>query len=156
MARQPVMVLNLYLIGTQWGGTDPTVQCYHEPIISTNRLSPTGTRSGITFALIVLQPRSKGWVRLADNDPLSMPLINPNFMMEEYDINTAVQAVKDIRKVMKQQSLCDLIEEEVMPGSNIKVMSRLQILLNRWQPRCSIQLVRAKWGRIRIQLWTLI
>ncbi|MGM1217032.1 GMC family oxidoreductase, partial [Serratia marcescens] len=102
------------------GGTDPTVQCYHEPIISTNRLSPTGTRSGITFALIVLQPRSKGWVRLADNDPLSMPLINPNFMMEEYDINTAVQAVKDIRKVMKQQSLCDLIEEEVMPGSNIK------------------------------------
>ncbi|MBM7342058.1 GMC family oxidoreductase [Pantoea coffeiphila] len=99
---------------------EPTVQCYHEPIISTNGLSPTGTRSGVTFALVVLQPRSRGSVRLASKDPLEMPLIDPNFIGDKWDLDVGVQAVKSIREVMKQESLAGILEEELMPGAKVQ------------------------------------
>jgi len=39
---------------------EPTIQCYHVPIISEDGLSPTGTRSGITFELVVNRPEIRG------------------------------------------------------------------------------------------------
>jgi choline dehydrogenase-like flavoprotein len=95
----------------------PTVQCYHEPVIATDGLNATGSRSGVTFATVILQPRSRGWVRLADTDPSSMPLINPNFIGDEYDLKVGVEAVKAVRQVMSQTSLAEVIEEEVLPGA---------------------------------------
>jgi choline dehydrogenase len=95
----------------------PTVQCYHEPIIALDGLNPTGDRSGVTFATVVLQPRSRGWVRLADADPTSMPLINPNFIGDDHDLKVGIAAVKAVRAVMAQRSLAEVIEEEVLPGA---------------------------------------
>jgi choline dehydrogenase len=99
---------------------DPTIQCYHVPIIAKDGISPTGDRSGITFELVVLRPKSRGWVRLADSDPTSMPLINPNFMGEEEDLRAAVESVRAIRKVMAQESLAQVITEETDPGPGIQ------------------------------------
>jgi choline dehydrogenase-like flavoprotein len=97
---------------------EPTVQCYHEPIIAADGLNPTGSRSGVTFATVVLQPKSRGWVRLADSDPTSMPLINPNFIGHEYDLKVGIDAVKAVRKVMEQESLAEVVDEEVLPGKD--------------------------------------
>ncbi|HEX4183606.1 MAG TPA: GMC oxidoreductase [Caulobacteraceae bacterium] len=95
---------------------EPTIQCYHAPIIATEGLAPTGSRSGITLETVVLQPKSRGWVRLADSDPTSMPLINPNFMDDEDDLKTSVASVRAVREVMAQASLASVIEEELDPG----------------------------------------
>jgi choline dehydrogenase len=99
---------------------EPTIQCYHVPIIAVDGITPTGDRSGITFELVVLQPKSRGWVRLADGDPTSMPLINPNFVGDERDLKAAVESVRAIRKVMAQASLVDVIEQEIDPGPNVQ------------------------------------
>jgi len=109
---------------SHWNPSDfaaePTIQCYHVPIIAADGISPTGDRSGITFELVVLQPKSRGWVRLADSDPTSMPLINPNFMGEEEDLRAAVESVRAVRKVMAQESLAPVIAEEIEPGPRIQ------------------------------------
>lgn len=109
---------------SHWNPSDftaePTIQCYHAPIIANQELSPTGDRSGITFELVVLRPKSRGWVRLADSAPMSMPLINPNFIGEEDDLRAMVQSVRAIRKVMAQESLARVIEEEMEPGPTIQ------------------------------------
>ena len=99
---------------------EPTIQCYHVPIIAIDGISPTGDRSGITFETVVLQPKSRGWVRLADGNPTSMPLINPNFMGDEEDVKAAVESVRAIRKVMAQESLAPVITEEVDPGPRVQ------------------------------------
>jgi choline dehydrogenase-like flavoprotein len=99
---------------------DPTIQCYHAPIIANQDLKATGDRSGITFELVVLQPKSRGWVRLADSNPTSMPLINPNFIGDEEDLKALVQAVHAIREVMAQESLAPAIEEEMEPGPSVR------------------------------------
>ena len=109
---------------THWNPSDftaePTIQCYHAPIILNEQLSATGDRSGVTFETVVLQPKSRGWVRLADSDPTSMPLINPNFIGEEEDLRAAVESVRAIREVMAQESLALVIEQEMDPGPQIQ------------------------------------
>jgi choline dehydrogenase len=109
---------------THWNpsdfAADPTIQCYHAPIVLNEQLGPAGDRSGVTFELVVLQPKSRGWVRLADGDPTSMPLINPNFIGEEDDLRAAVESVRAIREVMAQESLASVIEEEMDPGPHIQ------------------------------------
>src|SRR3546814_10457524 len=112
------------------GTAEPTIQCYHVPIIATEGLAATGDRSGITFGLVVLQPKSRGWVWLADKDPTSMPLINPNFIGEEEDLRAAVESVRAIRAVMAQESLAPVIEEEMEPGHSFPPLARREATLN--------------------------
>jgi choline dehydrogenase len=118
---------------------EPTIQCYHVPIIATEGLAPTGERSGITFELVVLQPKSRGWVRLADSDPTSMPLINPNFIGDEEDLKAAVASVRAIRAVMAQKSLAPAIEEEMEPGPHIQSDAEIgdwvkRVVTTMWHP----------------------
>jgi len=118
---------------------EPTVQCYHVPIISQDGLSPTGSRAGITFELVVLQPKSRGWIRLADADPTSMPLINPNFIGHEFDLKVAVESVKAMREVLTQQSLSHVIEEEVSPGREVQTDQQIgewvqRVATTMWHP----------------------
>lgn len=118
---------------------EPTVQCYHEPIIATDGLNATGSRSGVTFATVVLQPKSRGWVRLADADPTSMPLINPNFIGHEFDLQVGIDAVKAVRRVMAQESLAEVLEEEVLPGPSVQTDAQIgefvkNIATTMWHP----------------------
>jgi choline dehydrogenase-like flavoprotein len=99
---------------------EPTIQCYHVPVIATDGLAPTGSRSGVSLETVVLQPKSRGWVRLADGDPTSMPLINPDFLGHEDDLRAAVAAVRAVREVMAQPSLAAVIEEELDPGPAVQ------------------------------------
>jgi choline dehydrogenase-like flavoprotein len=128
---------------THWNPSDfaaePTIQCYHAPIILNEQLGPAGNRSGVTFELVVLQPKSRGWVRLADSNPTSMPLINPNFIGEEADLKAAVESVHAIRKVMAQESLAPVIEEEMDPGPNIQSDAEIgewvkRVVTTMWHP----------------------
>ncbi|OCX65612.1 hypothetical protein BFP70_08980 [Thioclava sp. SK-1] len=117
----------------------PTVQCYHEPIISTDGLNPSGPRSGVTFATVVLQPKARGWVRLADADPTSMPDINPNFIGHETDLQVGIDAVKAVRKVLEQQSLAEVFEEEFVPGKAVQTDEEIgafvkQVATTMWHP----------------------
>ncbi len=118
---------------------EPTIQCYHTPVISEDGLSPTGDRSGVTFELVVLQPKSRGWIRLADADPTSMPLINPNFMGEAEDLQAAVQSVRAMREVMGMPSLKPVLEEEAEPGPHLTTDEDLgnwvkKVVTTMWHP----------------------
>jgi choline dehydrogenase len=117
----------------------PTIQCYHLPIISEDVLRPTGLNSGITFELVVLQPQSRGSIRLRDGDPTSMPLIDPNFMSERYDISTAVKSIRAMREVMRQPSLVRLLKSEVSPGTALETDHELaswikRVVTTMWHP----------------------
>jgi choline dehydrogenase-like flavoprotein len=89
--------------------------------------------------IVVLQPKSRGWVRLADSGPTSMPLINPNFIGEEEDLRAAVESVRAIREVMAQESLAPVIEEEMDPGPHIQSDAEIgewvkRVVTTMWHP----------------------
>jgi choline dehydrogenase-like flavoprotein len=76
---------------------------------------------------------------LADSDPTSMPLINPNFIGEEEDLRAAVESVRAIREVMAQESLALVIEQEMDPGPQIQSDAEIgewvkRVVTTMWHP----------------------
>lgn len=104
---------------------DPTIQCYHVPIISEDGLTPSGSRSGITFELVVMQPHSRGSVALRDGSPTSMPLIDPNFMGDARDMQSAIRSIRAMREVMEKPSLRAMLAEEMAPGAAMQSDAQL-------------------------------
>ncbi len=69
------------------------------------------------FLPILVQPDSIGEVRLRSANPQDLPVVNPNYLQQEADVQTFVQAVKLIREMVGTQALGGLAAEELVPGS---------------------------------------
>ncbi len=118
---------------------EPTIQCYHVPIISEDGLSPSGKEAGITFELVVLQPESRGSIKLKSHKVEDAPLINPNFLGEKRDLDSAVKSIQVMREVMRQPSLRGVLKAEVTPGSEVKSEADLaawakKVATTMWHP----------------------
>ena len=61
----------------------------------------------------VLQPRSRGRVALASADPMALPLVDPNFLADEDDLQRMVRGVRRMRAILSQPALADLGGKEL-------------------------------------------
>jgi len=60
---------------------------------------------GYSCHVCLLQPRSRGSVRLASADPNVAPLIDPNFLGERDDVERLVRGFKLMRRLLQQPAL---------------------------------------------------
>ncbi|KAF6204266.1 hypothetical protein GE061_002606 [Apolygus lucorum] len=58
--------------------------------------SPFFTKSGWTIFPILLRPRSRGMLKLRSENPFEHPLIYSNYLTDQFDVQTLVEAVKQI------------------------------------------------------------
>lgn len=72
-----------------------------------------GPGHGFSGNVCVLRPRSRGTLRLASNNPLEAPVIDPNFFGDPDDLQRMVRGVKLLRAVMRQSALSELGAKEV-------------------------------------------
>lgn len=72
-------------------------------------------RHGYTIAAILLQPESRGTVRLASNDPLDPPLIDPGYLTEERDLDRLVWGLERVAEVFATQPLAEVIGAPIRP-----------------------------------------
>ncbi|SKA35987.1 choline dehydrogenase [Enhydrobacter aerosaccus] len=70
-----------------------------------------------TLVPCLMQPRSRGTVRLASADPLASPLIDPNFLSDPADLSSLETAVNLAREIGSARAFDDWREAEVYPGS---------------------------------------
>jgi choline dehydrogenase len=68
----------------------------------------------------VVRPVSRGWVRLADADPRTPPLINPNYLADRWDVERLVQGVRIARDVFGAAAFSALAKEELSPGVDVR------------------------------------
>jgi choline dehydrogenase len=68
------------------------------------------------FLPILVQPFSLGEVKLRSADPLDKPIVNPNYLQQEADMEVLRQAVKLIRELAAAPAFSDLNEFELAPG----------------------------------------
>jgi choline dehydrogenase len=61
-------------------------------------------------------PLSRGTIRLASKDPKASPLIDPNLLSDDADVQTLVRAIKVLRRIVSQSPLADMVMDEVEPG----------------------------------------
>ena len=62
------------------------------------------TKDGYTILPSLVKPKSVGYVGLKTTNPLDSPLIQPNFLSEEEDLQTLVTGTKKALEVMKAQA----------------------------------------------------
>ena len=74
---------------------------------------------GLTLTSCLMNPKSRGEVRIQSSNPLDLPLIDPNFLSHEDDMNVMLNAVKLARKVIQTKPLSDIVLKETVPGQFI-------------------------------------
>jgi choline dehydrogenase len=74
----------------------------------------------------LVRPLSRGWVRLASNDPTANPLINANYCAEKVDLDRMVQMVQIAREIYQTQAFAKLGLVEINPGADVKTEADLR------------------------------
>lgn len=74
----------------------------------------------------VVRPTSRGWVRLASNNPLDKPLVNPNYLGTEDDIRRLVDAVKRSREIFATRAFSEWVTGELLPGPAVASDAQLR------------------------------
>ena len=78
---------------------------------------------GATLNSYFLRPRSRGAVRVASSDPTMTPLIDPNFLADDYDLEMTIAGVQQSRQIMEQSSMAAFIQKEHI-GDGSRVATR--------------------------------
>ena len=80
------------------------------------RFGATPPKEGFTIAPALVQPTSRGQVRLASADWRDAPIIEGNHLATERDMAAIVRAIETARELGRQQALDGVREAEIVPG----------------------------------------
>lgn len=99
---------------------DVMVRIYH--ISGKDRYSRTveggiDKHSGFSIGGFALYPKSRGSIHCISPDPSVAPAIQPNYLQDECDQETAIRMLRLIRKIAEQPAMKGVITEEVRPGA---------------------------------------
>jgi choline dehydrogenase-like flavoprotein len=75
---------------------------------------------GCTLNSAFLRPRSRGTVRLAGADPFAHPLIDPNYLAEDYDRAMSIGGFRRAREIMAQAAFRPFLKAERLPGPDVQ------------------------------------
>lgn len=71
--------------------------------------------NGYTIAAGLVRPQSRGTLRLASADPSVAPLVDPNILAAEYDVEALVDAVIMCREIGQQEAFAPFRKSEHTP-----------------------------------------
>lgn len=75
-----------------------------------------GPENAFTFCAGMIRPASKGFMKLASNNPNDYPIIDPKYLSEQADLDALYEGVELCRKLGKTDALKDWMKEEIYPG----------------------------------------
>ncbi|HEX8120000.1 MAG TPA: FAD-dependent oxidoreductase [Solirubrobacteraceae bacterium] len=83
----------------------PDLQYHAVPVQIVDDGLADPTDHGMWMAPCVLQPESRGSVRLASNDPSAKPIIRHNYYAAEADMQTQMRGVRHLMEIARQPSI---------------------------------------------------
>jgi choline dehydrogenase len=98
--------------------SDPAGPVDFHLILATRRPARVEDRVHLTFGL--MEPFSRGSVRLNGADPGAAPLIDPNYLADERDVERMVVALRRAREVGETKALSFWRDRELLPGSDVR------------------------------------
>ena len=66
------------------------------------------------------RPTSRGHIALASADPAAHPLIQPNYLATQQDIDDVLAGNRLLRQIARTRPLADIITEELVPGAAVE------------------------------------
>jgi choline dehydrogenase len=90
--------------------------------------SPTG--AAIVLAISVVQPESRGTLRLASRDPNEAPLIDSNYLATGRDARRMLEGVKLSRAIARNQVFAPFTAGEILPGDAVNDEDLPEVIAN--------------------------
>ncbi|MGH8137850.1 MAG: GMC family oxidoreductase [Steroidobacteraceae bacterium] len=128
LARRGPLSLSVNQAGGFVKGTGtqryPNIQLYFNPL-SYEIPKGRGTAlrpepySGFLLAFSPCRPSSRGTIEIASNRAADAPLIRPNFLSTQKDIDEVIQGSVLVRKLMQAPALRAITLEETKPGARV-------------------------------------
>ncbi len=109
----------------------PDIQFHYVPALLDDHGKNKMRGYGFTLHACYLQPRSRGHIRLASADIHQAPLISPNYLSAEPDLEIMLEALKISRKLLNSTAFDTFRGEEVFPGENVQSDSGLKEFIRR-------------------------
>lgn len=94
------------------------------------RLKPDPRPTWSVFSTLI-QPRSRGTVRISSADPSVAPVIDPGFLNEPDDLKVLVEGMEMIREIMNHSSIASHVKGEYEPGAAFSGQSLAEEVRNR-------------------------
>ncbi|MBA0126735.1 GMC family oxidoreductase N-terminal domain-containing protein [Haloechinothrix sp. YIM 98757] len=100
----------------------PDLQLQFVPVAITRGVDEDGAFNvqpakydGFLASSTLLHPRARGTVSLRSSDPEAPPLINYQYLAEEEDVRDIISGAWEVRRIMEQPAIADLIGEPFEP-----------------------------------------
>jgi choline dehydrogenase len=106
----------------------PDLQFHIQPLSASGKvgsISGLDNFSGFTSSVCQLRPRSRGRLILESRDSRVAPLINPNYLADEFDQKTVVAGMKFSRRIMENGSISKYVAKEIVPGERVDTYEAL-------------------------------
>jgi choline dehydrogenase len=104
----------------------PNMQIYFSPVSYTKApprkrpLMSPDPFPGFLLGIQPTRPSSRGYLEIRSTDPFAPPVIHPDYLTTNHDVDEMLAGVKFIRKLAAAKPLADIIAEEIRPGSAIR------------------------------------
>ena len=99
----------------------PDVELLLAPVLFQDEGLTKPTEHGLTLAVVLLRPRSRGTVLLRTADPHDPPAIDPRYLTDEggEDAATLVRGLRLARRVLAEEPLASFVDGEIAPGEAV-------------------------------------
>lgn len=135
-SRKPVPMSNYnhgegMLFTTVGGGDVPDVLIMSVTVPFVIPTVGTAPKDCYTFVPAIMQPRSRGTLRLASADPSKPAIVDPATYADPADLDTMVRAVEIAREVAHRKELAEWSLREVFPGPEATSRAALRDFVRR-------------------------
>ena len=101
--------------------TEPNLQLYFNPLTYTlkpgdSKLMNPDPYAAFSMSFNACRPESRGYLEISSKNPLDKPLIHPNYLDAEKDIQEALEGCKILRDLSQSSAIQSVITEEMQPG----------------------------------------
>jgi choline dehydrogenase len=109
-----------YLSSSPSGDTDISLVLHQLPVVTPEVASRFGTppADALTIAPALVQPTSKGSVRLVSDNFQDAAVIDGNYLNTDHDFAAVVRAIEAARELGNQHAFDSVRESELIPGPN--------------------------------------
>ena len=107
-----------YLSSSPSGDTDISLVLHQLPVVTPEVAARFGTppADALTIAPALVQPTSKGSVRLASDNFQDAAVIDGNYLGTDHDFTAVLRAIEAARELGNQQAFDSVRESELIPG----------------------------------------
>jgi choline dehydrogenase len=105
---------------TRTGLPAPDLQFHFSPGWSVGFGADRPTGHGFALWPALVLPESRGYLRLRSPDPLEPPLIQPNYLASETDVDVLVEGVKIARRMARTHAFAPFVGAAIQPGEMVR------------------------------------